>query len=229
MLFGKTDQEENLVYIGESENVFFRLKEHLSGDKDFWSECVTFISKDENLNKAHIKYLEYRLYHLAKKSSRYALNQNIPAYISISESEQAEMEEFTENLRIIVNTLGHKVFEELPSMIEASRSQSLFFYRGPRNSEAKGVPTNEGFLVFKGSKASSETTESLAKGYKLLRQDLIAKGVLKMIGPNLEFTEDYIFSSSTAALTVIAGSPGSGPALWKNEKNYSLRNIEEGK
>lgn len=66
LLLGKNDDNKDLVYIGEAENVFTRLNQHLSS-KDFWNEAIVFTSKDENLNKAHIKYLENRLHEIAKK------------------------------------------------------------------------------------------------------------------------------------------------------------------
>lgn len=66
-LFGQSDSGKEKVYIGEAEVVFDRLRQHLN-QKEFWIECIVFISKDENLNKAHIKYLESRLYEWAKKT-----------------------------------------------------------------------------------------------------------------------------------------------------------------
>ena len=43
-LFGRNDEtDEEQVYIGEAENIFNRLKQHLS-EKDFWTECIVFIS-----------------------------------------------------------------------------------------------------------------------------------------------------------------------------------------
>jgi hypothetical protein len=70
LLFGKNETSKDLVYIGEAETVFKRLTQHLN-QKDFWTEAIIFISKDENLNKAHIKYLENRLFDLAKSVNRY--------------------------------------------------------------------------------------------------------------------------------------------------------------
>ena len=57
LLFGKNEEGKDLVYIGEAENIFSRLVQQLT-QKDFWYEAIAFISKDENLNKAHIRYLE---------------------------------------------------------------------------------------------------------------------------------------------------------------------------
>ena len=112
-LFGRNDDTDaEQVYIGEAENILNRLKQHLAG-KDFWTECVVFVSKDNNLNKAHIKYLENHLYLLAQESKRYEIiNANAPAEVSISEMDCAEMDEFIDNMRLILGVLGHKILEQ---------------------------------------------------------------------------------------------------------------------
>src|ERR1039457_3180129 len=55
LLFGKNDEGKDQVYIGEAECILKRLNQHLV-QKDCWNETIVFISKDDNLNKAHIKY-----------------------------------------------------------------------------------------------------------------------------------------------------------------------------
>ena len=53
-----------------------------------------FYQKDENLNKAHIKYLENRLHDIAKFANRYKIdNSIIPTQSSISESDRVHGEE----------------------------------------------------------------------------------------------------------------------------------------
>lgn len=55
-----------------------RLQSHIV-NKDFWNEVVFFTSKDENLTKSHVKYLESRLVQFAKSANRYSvLNGNEP-------------------------------------------------------------------------------------------------------------------------------------------------------
>ncbi len=56
-----TDPEtgNHALYIGEAESVGKRVKGH--SDKDYWVNVVVFVSKDENLTKAHIKFLEGKL------------------------------------------------------------------------------------------------------------------------------------------------------------------------
>lgn len=88
-----------------------------------------FLSKDNNLNKAHIKYLENRLHDIAKSANRYKVeNSVIPTQSSISESDTAEMEEYIEHVKMLVSTLGHKVFEEKRE-VELERSEYLLYKR----------------------------------------------------------------------------------------------------
>ena len=105
-LFGKSEEnpDEDAVYIGEAEEAYKRLTQQQK--LEFWSEAVVFISKDENLNKAHVKYLESKLFEMAKAAKRYTIaNSSTPTCPAISESEQAVMTEFISNLRILINTL----------------------------------------------------------------------------------------------------------------------------
>ena len=85
--------EKGQIYIGEAEDIFRRLSKHIK-EKDFWNDAIVFISKNDNLNKAHIKYLENRLYEIAIHANRYnVINSQTPTQSGISESDKAEMEE----------------------------------------------------------------------------------------------------------------------------------------
>ena len=111
LLLGKDEQGNELVYIGEAELILTRLNSHLNS-KDFWNEVIVFLSKDGNLNKAHIKYLENRLHFIALEVKRYKVeNSVIPTKSSLSESDRSEMEVFLENIKVLVSTLGHKIFD----------------------------------------------------------------------------------------------------------------------
>jgi hypothetical protein len=63
-----SESGKSTVYVGEAENIRGRLRGHL--DKDFWNHVVFFVSKDENLTKAHIRYLEGRLIEQARSTGR---------------------------------------------------------------------------------------------------------------------------------------------------------------
>lgn len=224
-LFGRNDEtDEEQVYIGEAENIFNRLKQHLS-EKDFWTECIVFISKDNNLNKAHIKYLENHLYILAKESKRYeVVNSNVPTEASISEMDRAEMDEFIDNMRLILGVLGHKILE--PSIKRKSdEKENLYILQDRTGIKANGKPISEGFAVLKGSKIADNVATSLSKSVINKRQLLFDKGI---VDENFTFTQDWAFTSPSLAAAIVAGYSINGRNAWKNRKGISLKEIEEG-
>jgi hypothetical protein len=227
LLFGKNEEAEDLVYIGEGEEILKRIIQHLPL-KEFWHETIVFVSKDENLNKAHIKYLENRLYDLAKAAKRYKIiNTNIPTQSSISESDRAEMEEFLENIKLLVNTLGHKVFDEKREVVaKKAIQQDIFFIKAARGADAQGKPTSDGFVVFKSSKAAITTVPSITPSFLKLRQSLIDKNVMRENGESLEFSEDYIFSSPSTAAVMVMGRNANGLEEWKLPNGKILRDFE---
>jgi len=229
LLFGKNETGKDSVYIGEAETVLKRLTQHLT-QKDFWTEAIVFISKDENLNKAHIKYLENRLFDNAKNVDRYQVENNTtPTQSSIAESDRAEMEEFLENIRILINTLGHKVFEEKreKKSIE-KRLQETFYIKSSRGADASGEPTTDGFVVFKGSKAAANTVPSMTQNFIRLRNELIDNMVFirSPIGEGIEFSEDYIFTSPSTAAAMVMGRNANGLSEWKLKDGTTLRDFE---
>ncbi|MBQ20603.1 MAG: methionine sulfoxide reductase [Flavobacteriales bacterium] len=225
LLFGKDDDGKDKVYIGEAESILIRLNQQLI-KKEFWNEAIVFISKDENLNKAHIKYLENRLYDIAKLTNRYKVDNSIvPTQSSISEPDRAEMEEFIENIKMLVNTLGHKVFEEKREF-KPKQKQAIFFIKAARGADGQGEPTSDGFVVLKGSKAAASIVNSMTSSFISLRQKLIDENVLINQGEYLEFSEDYIFSSPSTAAVIVMGRNANGLTEWRNKEGKTLKDFE---
>jgi hypothetical protein len=225
LLFGKDDEGKDLVYIGEAETILKRLNQQLTS-KDFWNETIVFISKDDNLNKAHVKYLENRLHEIAKSANRYKVDNSIvPTQSSISESDRAEMEEFIEYIKLLVNTLGHKVFEEKREF-KPKQKQATFFIKAARGADGQGEPTSDGFVVFKGSKAAATIVNSMTPSFITYRQKLIDEGILKDKGEYFEFTDDYIFSSPSTAAVVVMGRNANGLTEWKSKDGKTLKDFE---
>ena len=228
LLFGKDDDGKDQVYIGEAETILKRLNQQLNS-KDFWNETIVFISKDDNLNKAHIKYLESRLHELAKSANRYKVdNSIIPTQSSISESDRAEMEEFIEHLKLLVNTLGHKVFEEKREF-KSKLKQTTFFIKAARGADGQGEPTSDGFVVFKGSKAAATIVDSMTQNFIVYRNKLISEGILIDKGENYEFADDFIFSSPSTAAVILMGRNANGLTEWKSKDGKTLKDFETNK
>ena len=222
-LFGKSDETDTYrVYIGEAENIYERLLTHLK-EKDFWHECVVFISKDNNLNKAHVKYLENRMYTIAKEAGRYQLeNSNIPTQSSLSEADRAEMEEFINNAKLLLSAVGHKVLEATAIPSKTNNDPEIFVFEG-KDYKATGTTTADGFVVFKNSILSKKANSSLTKSLLDKRNKLISANI---IDSAFTFTKDYIFSSPSTAASIISGNSTNGKTAWRNSQGMTLKDYE---
>ena len=224
-LFGKDDENNDTVYIGEAEKMIVRLKQHLK-DSEYWNDCIAVISKDNLLNKAHVKYLENAFYMLAQKSGRYnILNSTVPTCSSVSEYDEAMLQEFISNAKLLVNTLGYKAFDTIDDSNVNQRDEAEYFYiKAARGANAKGLIVSDGFAVMKGSIIASSTVLSMSESLKNRRNSLIKKGI---VNENFEFTKDYIFTSPSLAASIVMGRSANGLTEWKNDKNKSIKNLEE--
>ncbi len=213
-LFNKS---EKTIYIGEAENIYQRILQHLS--EDDWNEVLIFIKKGNGLNKAHVKFLENRFYNIAKSVDRYHLkNSTVPTKSSITESEKAAMEEFSDYIKLITNTLDYKPFADL---VENSTNIEEF-YIDSIGLHASGKMTNEGFVVFKGSESNQEfknaSSLSLKRKWLQLREENI-------VDQNGFFTKDYLFSSPSLAAAMVLGRNANGLTEWKNHQKETLKSI----
>jgi hypothetical protein len=219
-LFGMQEDGKPLIYIGESEVIYTRLLQHLT-TKDYWNECIVFISKDEYLNKAHIKYLEHRFYSSAKEANRYVIkNDTVPTKSNVSEGEEAELEEFVYNAKILIGTLGHKAFEPVARTIDTK--ETLFYFERKKGERGKGVgiPTSEGFVLFKGAFVAPDLLGSANQWIEDLRnkhKDKIKNNIT---------TEDILFSSPSAASAFLCGGSSNGLVEWKTTDGIELKQMQ---
>jgi hypothetical protein len=229
------DPDNNLrskVYIGESDDVAKRLKQHnrpeadegTAGGKDFWETVCLVTSKDQNLTKTHVKYLESLLIGIANNVGRCELvNGTAHSYDNLPESDRADMAFFLEQIRTVLPVLGLDFLRELtkPSAPVASGTASLvsrsprFLLEVPRyRISAWGQEIDGEFFVLKGSKARAEWVGT-ERGYQGLFKQLVDEGVLVADGgEHLLFSDDYAFSSPSAAAAVVCGRAANGRTSW---------------
>jgi hypothetical protein len=216
----KNEVGKHQVYIGESELLLTRLNKH-NKEKDFWNQAICFISEKNNLNKAHIKYLENYSCEQAKLVNKCVLeNCNTPTRSSLTDQDRDFVLRIFEDLKIIISTLGYPIFEQ-----PKKRSKNDEYYCKRKNADAVGEYTEEGFRVNKGSKANIEETSSLQPNVRTLRLNLVDKGILKEEDGAYVFQEDFIFSSPSMAATVVLGVPSNGWVLWKNKNDKTLDEV----
>ena len=210
------------LYVGEADVLSKRLDQHYK-EKGFWTRAIVFTSKDQNLNKAHVRYLESQLVRLALDVQRAEVeNGNAPTAPSLSESEAAEMDAFLEEMLSIYPVLDLRAFDRIET---GDPSAVRLLAKGP-DAKAEGEATFEGFVVFSGSTARAQEVPSATSFVTGLRTQLVADGVLAGDGPSLRFTRDYLFSSPSAAASAVLARNANGRTEWKDAQGRTLHEIE---
>lgn len=214
------------AYIGEAEIIRERLKQHRS--KEFWISTIVIVSKDENLTKAHVRYLESRLLTEAAQVGRFTLEQNQTGGSKLPESDREDMEVFLSRVRQLLPVLGSDLL--IPVAQPAARQQSggTLFCR-MKGAEGRGHRTPDGFVVLQGSTAVLKEHQSAKKWpYVIsLREKLIADGTLVQKEDFYYFTRDVEFSSPSAAAAVIEGGSANGLIEWRTKEGRVLKELDE--
>jgi Domain of unknown function (DUF4357) len=214
------------AYIGEAEVIRERLKQHKT--KEFWVSAIVFVSKDENLTKAHVRYLESALLAEAAKVNRFTLEQNQAGGSRLPESDREDMEVFLARIRQLLPVLGSDILAPIAQPATKAQPGGVLYTR-IKGAEGRGQRTANGFVIFRGSTAVLEERPS-AENYPYVmaqRKQLIAEGVLTEKDGFLVFTRDAEFSSPSAAAAVIHGGSANGLTAWKTEGGKSLKQLDE--
>ena len=141
-LFGRSDSDEKgIVYIGEAENVYERLKQHDAPQwkKIFGMSALCLSAKTIALTRPTLSIWSAAVIPSQKRQIVTILRTlQFPADASLTEAEQAEMEEFLYNIRMINNVLGHKVLESLVAEeVGDTESASQILYIQARGAKCK--------------------------------------------------------------------------------------------
>jgi hypothetical protein len=214
-----------MAYVGEAEVLRDRLRSHKA--KEFWVTAVAFLSKDENLTKSHIRFLEGRLLEEAKTVGRFTLDNSTASGSRLPEADRHDMEEFLEKIRQLLPVLGSELLTPVASKEPLSSA-------GVLRTEIKGVSamgqrTPTGFVVFKGSQAVLTPRPAASQYVPFVlatREALLKEGTLVPEGDRLVFTRDVEFSSPSAAAAIVHGGSANGLIAWKDKAGRTLKEIE---
>lgn len=230
------------IYIGEGDTIITRLSAHNKAeDKDFWDECVLFVSKDQNLTKAHVRYLEGRLIKLAAGAKRATLTNGTAPTVDgwLPEADEVEMEEFISQARLLLGSLGYDLFESQTTPVASPIASNVgvpapaqsptFQYAGDGFAATCLVDADAGqFIVTSGSLARKLETASLQPTYKNLRKQLLDNEVLvEHDQSSYRFTQDYPFGAPSAAAQVVSGSTVNGRAAWRTGSGQTLADWQD--
>ncbi|SFI85248.1 protein of unknown function [Bosea sp. OK403] len=199
---------EPRIYIGESDNIGSRLKQHSKNpDKDFWSETYIICSKDTHLTKTHALFVEFMLIEKAAESGRYRLsNSKMSAYDLASKADSAYLRSFVDDALLVLSATGLDIF--VPPAATAAKFESAHatptdptisvsmaddvpdagrsFENAPLHVELRDVKTGlralgvetEGKILVLKGSQVSLGTKGLASHLVKRREELIRDGIL---------------------------------------------------
>lgn len=156
-----------MIYIGEAECIRDRVKSHLA--KDYWNNIAFFISKDENLTKAHIRYIEGRLIESAKTVGRAVVINGQGSGSKLPESDREDMEVFLDKVHQILPVLGIESFVKTGGN-EKPGIDTEILTCAIKNVTATGYLTPNGMVVVAGSEAVLKERASAKKWPAVLVQ-----------------------------------------------------------
>ena len=140
----------------------------------------------------------------------------------MKKSDRAAMEEFIDDIKVVINALGYKVLESLIKHDSANSSNDDdWLYINSGTAKATGKTTTEGFVVLQGT-VINKNMSTQNKRIINLRDKWILEDKVK----DFVTTEDLLFSSSSAAADFVLGYSASGPGTWKDKNGKLLKEIE---
>ena len=218
ILLGEDEATKPQAYIGETENFRERVKDHDS-KKSFWQKALIFVSKDADMTKADVQYLEHKAIVEAKKANAFILSDNkqTPKAPNLPEYQLDSMDEFFEYVKFLAAFSGCNIFE-----ISQPKAEHLFYTKGSRGCDAKGFYNSNGFTVLRGSVIACGVVPSFKWKEK---RDIMIKEYVSLENGKFIMNSDMTFSSPSTAAVFVLGRPSNGWTEWKDKDGNTLDSV----
>lgn len=239
-----TAEQEGWIqaYIGKAQIIRRRLAFSLGrpGPEMDWVETAVLVtSANNNLNAAHVAYLEARLIEGARATGFRLHNIANPAQPNLSEADRDNMEMFLDYLLMILPALRIDMFPSRRCLDNCGSAGSVQ-EDGPQNDgptvfeliapslgiRATAIQEENGdFVVQKDSQARKWVGDS-THSYAREQVKLVNQGVLRDLGDpegkTFVFTMNYPFTRTSAAASVVRGTPANGHIEWRVQGGGAL-------
>ena len=222
-LFGQAeDGSEQKVYLGQTGDLRARLVKH-NKEKEFWERALVLISRTNSLTQTHALFLEWHCLQVTRIAARYAdENGNNGTKPHTPAPLEADCLEIFETGQILLATLGYPLFDPVGKSATIPKPEELFYCKAS-GANGRGLYTQEGFVVLKGSTGRIESVPSFAgTSWHELRQRMVESGALRKEGDKLVFTKDHLFKTPSMAAALLAGRTANGWLEWKSKDGKTL-------
>ena len=216
------------VYIGQTGNLKQRLTKHnKSEEKDFWDRVLIVLSRTNSLTQTHALFLEWHCLQAVRTAGRYSdENGNSGTRPHTPLPLEADCLEIYETASTLLATLGQPLFLPLSGSQETDDQQ--IYYCKKSEADGRGLYTEEGFVVLKGSSGRIDSVASFKDSPpEKKRQSLLNSGVLKEENGRLVFQKDHVFNSPSLAATALMASHANGWTVWVDGDGRPLDHLRQ--
>lgn len=231
ILLGEDENGRQKAYIGETEDLRERLRNH-EAKKDWWTSAVLITAMGNLLNKAHVKYLESRLVETAKSVNVVDLdNGNTPPRSSLGEAARNNMEVFLDNLLHVLPAIGIRFFIErrrefraIESTLSDTNDVVHFTMSTPKHGIRANARLQNGEFIVEAGALGRLTWEGMPEhNYNRLFQEIVEAGITRIENGHRVFLKDFAFGSPSAAGAILNGRATNGPDQWRLASNSSIK------
>ena len=213
---------DNQLYIGESEKFFDRVKNH-DQSKDFWDLAVAIVSKDNNLEKGDVKYLESLAVEKAKATAAMeVLNKTVPSRNNVHEFKVHTLEAILEDTALIAESLGFSIFQS-----NSKDEEDQIWYLKSKKTEAKAEARGDKFVLLAGSIIDKSYAPSWKVAYPNSfaerEQVLQANGIDQ--GDTVLIDSNVTLRSPNHAGGLISGANVNAWITWKNKYGKTMDEV----
>lgn len=220
-LFGESAETEQRVYIGQTGDLKSRLRAH-NKEKDFWQRALIAVSKTNNLTQTHAIFLEWYCLQEARNVGRFSdENGNSGTKPYTPPPLEADCLEIFDTTKTLVSSLGYPVFDPLVGTSKSEGHMELWYCQSS-DADGRGMYTEEGFVVLKGSSGRAENVPSIGVSGAATRERLVEQGVCKIDQNRYKFERDHLFSSPSTAAMAVMGRSANGWVEWKDREGRTL-------
>ncbi len=221
-LFGESeDGAERKVYIGQTGDLRARLTWH-NKEKEFWERALVLVSRTNSLTQTHALFLEWFCLQATRKAGRYAdENGNGGSKPHTPAPLEADCLEIFDTGHTLLATLGYPLFDPVATSAE-SKTDDIFYCKAS-GANGRGMYTQEGFVVLKGSVGRRESVPSIiGTAGGRIRDKLLESGVTRAEGDTVVFERDHLFRSPSTAALAVLGRTSNGWIDWKTKAGKTL-------
>lgn len=234
---------KDCTYIGQSQNILERWRQHLRNEEKDWFDCAYAITDVRGFSATDLNALEYLFHIKAQEANRFEVMNDVAMDNQKNDylKDSSYYDCIFSNVNQLLNNIyrGHRVFDKIDSKAEISIStvsgeesyslndelQDKIFSMNKAGHSAQLRKVKEGWLLLKGAQARKRDFESTVKheGTKKYIQSSIALLEGKL-DENLQTTEDILFSSPSTPIAALMQQTANGWVDWKDEDGKALEN-----